>query len=259
MRAVTTLIAIARDTRIRAAALLMILLTGVWATGLPQFAFRAAVSSMYTQIGWPGVDLPVDFRASGKPVTFQIGDRRFRVPRNYMSGGVPSGDWTVTDGIFLTVLLPDLEPFSYENAAEFRKVGWNDKLRIYISYNPHRLPEREVFSIYRNNYIDPNTNIETINDINLYRGNYDKYNRDYLVFDDGSNFEFFTCSVRPLRREGPFHPGCDTYERIDDRVVIKMAFNRDYQPEIMEVRRKVLCLVREFLIDSSFDVLGGCG
>jgi len=77
---------------------------------------------------WPSLG-GVENSTDTTPIALQIGDKHFRIPRNYLWDKSTWKGGEMTD-LSLWALLPDFEGYTEANQAEFDRLGWHQEIRF---------------------------------------------------------------------------------------------------------------------------------
>ncbi len=124
---IATALRVVRRSAIVIAAVVVVLLMALAAVGLYERQHNPMVRTL----------LRVGTSASTEPVTVRMGDITFKFSRNYFWAppdheGRPDEKDALSFG--LVALLPDFQPRTALNAAQFDEPGWHDQIRMLIEY-----------------------------------------------------------------------------------------------------------------------------
>ena len=183
--------------------------------------------------------------------TFEMGPYRFRVPRGYVeSFRAPRGDeveWALT----LRAKLPDMEPRTRENDAEFDKPGFNSIVTIRIVYNnPTGSPDSVYFKRLMG-LIIPGVEVEHV-------GGFDVYKTVLLVEKllyverrtDGLPPLILTCTENVSEHSLIFNAACSVSEEVSNKLHVRYIYSKNYLTSSATIHENIHRAIRIFLQNS---------
>ena len=182
--------------------------------------------------------------ASLELIYLEVAGTRFAVPKAYIWD--PSA-WKggARDGINMHALLPDLEPYSEKNKAEFDSPGLGKVVTFLVHHNDNgRTAKKKVFERLMAMMIDPaSAKPYEFGLIHYSYSEQHKREKDFLVHKEPSGVvHFFDC-----RQEGTApYPSCRTYLDYNDHVYVEINFSRHYLKDWKDIEAKVLSLIATF-------------
>ena len=169
---------------------------------------------------------------------FTMANRKFRMPMNYINSGnlPPSG--SAIDGLHMVLLWPGLEPQTSENEKEFRRVGWNRKIRMLLQEHTSHLTGQALLDVKLRNS-DPDKCREEAVHYQICPG---PRNDDIHIIQQDNSLFFFTCSKAGVHPS----PSCSKFMLISDGVQLSYSFSKKYVADIQKIEQGLIDLFRRF-------------
>ncbi len=162
---------------------------------------------------------------------FRMHDERYAIPRNYFVSGLPCTDEPLTDGLRMVMLWPGLEAFTEENAEEFRKPGWNRKVRVLLTPAGRKARGETLLNLFREGAATESKDVE----LGWIRYNFEDYRRTtdvYLV--DRESHLYLLC-----KKPGSVpNPSCQSIYALSDGVDVQMSFSRNFIGSFLEIKQQ---------------------
>jgi len=189
------------------------------------------------------------------PVVFEMADKRFKIPRNYLWD---KEDWQggQCNNLGFHALLPNFDGYTEANRAEFDKPGWYRQIRIMLSVhnmptgNYHALMTRRA--IYQR-IIHPGTKPHKIKNLPapyglsqqqlLPRYPGDKQD-DELYVAKKANGDFYWVECSPDKAV-PF-PSCSTHLEYSTHISIRYSFAKSRLADWHRIDNDVIKTIRHF-------------
>jgi hypothetical protein len=176
------------------------------------------------------------------PVTVRIAGHTFVIPLNYFRHP-PRRDGGEDDGFLLRVLLPDLEPYTAENAEAFREPGFGRKMNILLHDERIVRPLNEI--LRSPHFGTTELSQPSLATHGLAHGINEKGEDIYASYNSGELVAVLRCQrLQPQRS-----PPCEHYfgwKSFDVRV----HYHLDYYPNWKLIQNKVENLLSSFLMQS---------
>lgn len=182
---------------------------------------------------------------ANKTVEFTIGKAIFRIPKNYLLNRSLRAGGAV-DGFALMVLLPNLEPYSEANAAEFTKPGYHRKLDLLVQLKGEAPSADTQFSNRVNNGQFFRVQESRHEVVGLVRYESKLVVRDDLYVPDkvGDVEVFYSCVKEGLRP----HPSCLGVTFYGGDIALQYYFSREYISDWQAIDVSIKSLLGEFFV-----------
>jgi len=185
------------------------------------------------------------YRTTDEPFVFHMGDNWFAVPLRYISSRrLPPDGAEMPDGIVITVLWPGLEPFSAQNASEFRLPGFGRRLRIRFAPQGPQLLGDDLWQA-RFKHADKTSARQTNDGYLIYDMATRYIGKQLFVKYNTKNDRFFMLCAKIVKGHFPY---CNIDNSFNEGLLIHISFSRDFASDAVAIRDQVLDLFESFRI-----------
>lgn len=200
---------------------------------------------------------------STAPVTVKMGEVVLKIPENYFMYMPLHDNEGDPDGLdfVLLVLMPDFEPLTEANMAEFADFqGLGRKLDVLVSYKGHARTGKESFLTFYNlrdkkprpdNPSSPTPSVtdaefgyksfKYIDDDELFRGSIDDP-KDYIDCMPK------TLVIPPGGEPIPYYPSCERIILIGKDITVQFNFSRDYLRDAHSIEQHLIDTLNRFRV-----------
>ena len=179
------------------------------------------------------------------PFVFRMGQNWLEVPRRYLtSRSLPSAGSRLDGGVHFTLLWSGLEPFSQDNADEFRRAGSHRRMHILLALKRQHYLGKQLLDLYlkdSDNVAEENS-IEGFYKYKMVRGDKSK---ELFVSKKNNLIEFFILCNK--HKSFPM-PSCRKHEKISSDLRLTYSFSRKFITESEEINSQILSLFESFVI-----------
>jgi hypothetical protein len=194
-----------------------------------QLAFRVILKNTGIRF-----DIPVTYDYSG----FVRKQRQWLRPSRDEVHGAKRRE---VDYIVITALLPDMEPYTEENAAEFEKPGWGRKVRVSMTHMP-----RANWPYYFEHFAHRLERLPDFPEVPRMLHYRDLYLKNEVFLSHDHAVKDLIRIICDAQVPPPPFPNCKVATLYLNRFYFEYSFGRPYLPQWREIDRKLKALYDQF-------------